>query len=149
MAKVLIMIGSKSDSPYAEECQALLQSLGIASQLEISSAHRQPERTDELARTAEKAGYEVIICMAGMAAALPGVVAARTELPVIGVPLPASLEGLDSLLAIAQMPSGVPVATMGIGKAGAKNAAFMAARILGARYPEIRDKLRQQKKLKD
>ena len=79
--------------------------------------------------------------MAGMAAALPGVVAARTKLPVIGVPLPATLEGIDALLAIAQMPSGVPVATMGIGKAGAKNAAFLAARILAIKYDEIAKKL--------
>jgi 5-(carboxyamino)imidazole ribonucleotide mutase len=141
MAKVLIMIGSKSDMEYAEECRHILTEMGIEGVIEISSAHRQPDRTDELAGSAHKAGYEVIICMAGMAAALPGVVAARTTLPVIGVPLPASLNGLDSLLAIAQMPSGVPVATMSIGTAGAKNAAYLAARILGLKDENIRSKL--------
>ncbi|MCP4705043.1 MAG: 5-(carboxyamino)imidazole ribonucleotide mutase [candidate division Zixibacteria bacterium] len=141
MPKVLILIGSKSDSKYAEECQTILNNLGIDNTLEISSAHRQPDRTDELSKTASEKGYEVVICMAGMAAALPGVVAARTKLPVIGVPLPATLEGIDSLLAIAQMPSGVPVATMGIGKAGAKNAAILSARILAIKYEEIIKKL--------
>jgi len=141
MPKVLILIGSKSDMQYAEECQKLLESYGIDAVLEISSAHRDPDKTDHLAKNAAGSGFEVVICMAGMAAALPGVVAARTKLPVIGVPLPASLEGLDSLLAIAQMPSGVPVATMGIGKAGAKNAAVLAARILAVKYTEINEKL--------
>lgn len=126
---------------YAEECQKILTSYGIDNSLEISSAHRNPDRTDELAKTASANGFEVVICMAGMAAALPGVVAARTKLPVIGVPLPASLDGLDALLAIAQMPGGVPVATMGIGKAGAKNAAHLAARILAVKYPELNKKL--------
>lgn len=141
MPKVLILIGSTSDSKYAEECQTILNKLGIENDLEVSSAHRQPDRTDQLSKTAAKNGYEVVICMAGMAAALPGVVAARTKLPVIGVPLPATLEGIDSLLAIAQMPSGVPVATMGIGKAGAKNAAILSARILAIKYDEIAKKL--------
>ncbi len=140
------MIGSKSDAEYAEQCQTILNDLGIKSQIEISSAHRQPERTDELARTAAEEGYSVIICMAGMAAALPGVVAARTILPVIGVPLPASLMGLDSLLAVAQMPSGVPVATMGIGTAGAKNAAFLAARILALKHSDVKEKLDKYQK---
>jgi 5-(carboxyamino)imidazole ribonucleotide mutase len=146
MAKVLIIIGSKSDAQYAEECQNILNELGIKNQLEISSAHRQPDRTDHLAKSASEEGYGVIICMAGMAAALPGVVAARTNLPVIGVPLPASLMGIDSLLAIAQMPSGVPVATMGIGNAGAKNAAFLAARILALKYPDLKEKLEKYQK---
>ncbi|MCX6827238.1 MAG: 5-(carboxyamino)imidazole ribonucleotide mutase [candidate division Zixibacteria bacterium] len=146
MPKVLILIGSKSDSPYAIECQYQLHSLGIRSNIEISSAHRQPARTDKLAGGAAENGYETIICMAGMAAALPGVVAARTTLPVIGVPLPASLGGIDSLLAISQMPSGIPVATMSIGMAGAKNAAFMTARILALKYPEINQKLGRLKK---
>jgi 5-(carboxyamino)imidazole ribonucleotide mutase len=141
MPKVLIMIGSKSDEEYAGACKSILDDLGIENRLEISSAHRHPDKTDELARHAADNGYEVVICMAGMAAALPGVVAARTKLPVIGVPLPASLDGMDSLLAIVQMPSGIPVATMAIGKAGAKNAAFMAARILGIKYPEIAARL--------
>lgn len=141
MPKVMIMIGSKSDLPYAEKCAEILKELGIEYSLEISSAHRQPDRTDDLARQASSSGYEIIICMAGMAAALPGVVSARTDLPVIGVPLPASLDGLDALLSIAQMPGGVPVATMGIGNAGAKNAALLAVRILGLKYPELIDRL--------
>ncbi len=141
MPKVLILIGSTSDSKYAELCQNILNDLGIENRLEVSSAHRQPDRTDQLSKTAAKNGYEVVICMAGMAAALPGVVAARTKLPVIGVPLPATLDGIDSLLAIAQMPAGVPVATMGIGKAGAKNAAILSARILAIKYDDIRKKL--------
>lgn len=147
MAQVLIMLGSKSDMPYADRCRATLSELGIDSDLEISSAHRQPDRTDEIAKNAADSGYEVIICMAGLAAALPGVVAARTDLPVIGVPLPAALEGLDALLAIAQMPGGVPVATMGIGNAGAKNAAILAARILALKYPDFDKKLQEFKKI--
>jgi len=145
MPKVLILLGSSSDLQYADDCRTALDALGIQSDLEISSAHRQPERTDELAISAARNGYEAIICMAGMAAALPGVVAARTNLPVIGVPLPASLSGLDALLAIAQMPSGVPVATMSIGKSGAKNAALMAGRILALKYPEVGEKLKEFK----
>jgi 5-(carboxyamino)imidazole ribonucleotide mutase len=143
MPKVLIIIGSKSDEQYAEVCRQLLNELHIDNHIEVSSAHRQPDKTDELAKTAETSGYEVIICMAGMAAALPGVVAARTSLPVIGVPLPASLDGIDALLAIAQMPGGVPVATMGIGKAGAKNAAFLAARILAGKHSDVKKSLEE------
>ncbi len=143
MPRVLILIGSDSDSKYAEECQAILNKLSIDNKLEVSSAHRQPDKTDELAKKAAGEGFEVIICMAGMAAALPGVVAARTKLPVIGVPLPATLDGIDALLAIAQMPAGVPVATMGIGKAGAKNAAILAARILAVKYPDLIKRLEQ------
>lgn len=141
MNKVLIMIGSKSDMDYAEACRDKLKEFDLEGIIEVSSAHRQPERTDQLACGAVKNGFEVIITMAGMAAALPGVVAARTKLPVIGVPLPASLGGIDSLLSIAQMPPGIPVATMGIGKAGAKNAAILAARILGIKHSEIAEKL--------
>ena len=143
MTKVLIMLGSNSDSQYADDCKAVLTQFGIPADIEISSAHRQPDRTDSLSKSAAASGYEVVICMAGMAAALPGVVAARTHLPVIGVPLPASLNGLDSLLSIAQMPGGVPVATMGIGTAGAKNAAHLAIRILALKYPDIKAKLEQ------
>ena len=141
MAQVLIIIGSKSDLEYAEACKEKLKEFEIDGHIEISSAHRDPKKTDLLAGTAGDKGFEVIIAMAGMAAALPGVVAARTKLPVIGVPLPASLMGLDSLLAIAQMPSGVPVGTMGIGKAGAKNAAILAARILGIKHKDISERL--------
>lgn len=137
MAKVLILIGSKSDSEYAEKCSKQLDDLGIESVTEVSSAHRHPERTAALAGQAADNGFEVIIAMAGLAAALPGVAAAHSNLPVIGVPLPAALEGLDSLLAIAQMPPGIPVASVAIGSPGAKNAAVLAARILALKHAEI------------
>ncbi len=129
--QVLILVGSKSDQSFADAAMELLGQLEIEFDFEISSAHRHPEKTAQLAKQAAGKGYRVIICMAGMAAALPGVVAAHTDLPVIGVPLPATLAGMDAILAIAQMPPGIPVATMGIGKAGAKNSAILAARIIG------------------
>lgn len=135
------MVGSKSDMEYAEKCQKQLSDLGIDSSIEVSSAHRHPARTAELGANAEKNGFDVVIAMAGLAAALPGVVAAHTNLPVIGVPLPAALGGLDSLLAIVQMPPGIPVATVAIGMPGAKNAAVLAARIMAQRYPEIKQAL--------
>ncbi|RKX25356.1 MAG: 5-(carboxyamino)imidazole ribonucleotide mutase [Candidatus Zixiibacteriota bacterium] len=138
MPKALIIIGSKSDSEYAEKCHKQLEILGIGAVTEISSAHRHPEKTVQLAAQAESNGYEIIIAMAGLAAALPGVVAAHSTLPVIGVPLPAALGGMDSLLATVQMPPGIPVATVAIGSPGAKNAAILAARILALKYPEIK-----------
>ena len=130
MPKVLIIIGSKSDSEYAEKCLQQLKELKIESEVKVSSAHRNPESTAKLTSQAKESGFEVIIAMAGLSAALPGVAAAYSQLPVIGVPLPAALGGLDSLLSISQMPSGVPVATVAIGNSGAKNAAVLAARIL-------------------
>ncbi len=138
MPKVLIIIGSKSDAEYAEKCENMLKKLGIESHLEISSAHRHPTKTGELASNAESEGFDAIIAMAGLAAALPGVAAAHSNLPVIGVPLPAALGGIDSLLAIVQMPPGIPVATVAVGNPGAKNAAVLAARILALKYPEIK-----------
>jgi phosphoribosylaminoimidazole carboxylase PurE protein len=141
MPKVLIMIGSKSDSEFAEKASQQLKAFGIESTLEISSAHRHPDRTAALASGAATAGFEVIIAMAGLAAALPGVAAAHSNLPVIGVPLPAALGGLDSLLATVQMPPGIPVATVAIGGPGATNAAVLAARILALKYPEVRSAL--------
>jgi 5-(carboxyamino)imidazole ribonucleotide mutase len=141
MPKVLIVIGSKSDQEYAEKCREQLAAFKIESQTEISSAHRHPQKTAELTARAEAEGYEVIIAMAGLAAALPGVAAAHSDLPVIGVPLPAALGGMDALLAIAQMPPGIPVASMAIGTPGAKNAAVMAARILALKYPEVKAEL--------
>lgn len=129
MPKVLILMGSESDRPQMEKAVPILREAGVECDIEVSSAHRQPDRTAELARTAEEKGYGVIICGAGLSAALPGVVAAHTRLPVIGVPLAAgTLGGLDALLSIAQMPSGVPVACVGIDNA--KNAAHLALRIL-------------------
>lgn len=136
-AKVLILIGSKSDTEYAEKCRRQLDDLGIESVIEISSAHRHPERTARLAGGAADNGFEIIIAMAGLAAALPGVAAAHSNLPVIGVPLPAALDGMDSLLAIAQMPPGIPVATVAIGSPGAKNAAVLAARILALKHSDV------------
>ncbi len=145
MAKVLIVIGSKSDMEYAEKCQGQLTALGIDSQIEVSSAHRHPQKTAELTGGAAANGFEVIIAMAGLAAALPGVAAAHSNLPVIGVPLPAALEGIDSLLSIAQMPPGIPVATVGIGSPGAKNAAILAARVLALCHPEIAQALSEHR----
>ena len=138
MPKVLIIIGSKSDSEYAGKCEEQLKVFGIDARTEISSAHRHPENTAKLASEAETNGFDVIIAMAGLAAALPGAVAAHSLLPVIGVPLPAALGGMDSLLAIVQMPPGIPVATVAIGSPGAKNAAALAARILALKYPEVK-----------
>ncbi len=129
--KVLIIMGSRSDLPVMRHTKETLDSLGIASMMRIASAHRTPEIVLDLVRESEAAGVSVIIAGAGYAAHLAGVIASHTTLPVIGVPLASSdLKGIDSLLATVQMPPGVPVATVGIGEAGAKNAAFLAAEIL-------------------
>jgi 5-(carboxyamino)imidazole ribonucleotide mutase len=131
MAKIAIIMGSESDRPVVNEAEPYLNYLGIDYQIEVMSAHRTPEAVQKFAQSAEKNGFDVIIACAGMAAHLPGVVAAYTTLPVIGVPLAAgALNGIDSLYSIVQMPAGVPVATMAIGKAGMKNAAIFAARII-------------------
>jgi 5-(carboxyamino)imidazole ribonucleotide mutase len=130
--KVLIVVGSESDRATLEPAVEVLRSAGVESEFRVSSAHRQPDQTAELARTAREKGYGVVICGAGLSAALPGFVASQTDLPVIGVPVPSGpLSGVDALLSIAQMPSGVPVACVGIGNA--KNAAHLALRILGAK----------------
>jgi len=130
MSSVLVMMGSESDMPTMEKGVAILREHGVDVQVEVSSAHRQPKRTAELAEGAAAAGHAVVICGAGLSAALPGVVAAHTSLPVIGVPVSAgTLGGLDALLSCAQMPPGVPVAAVGIDNA--KNAAHLALRILG------------------
>jgi 5-(carboxyamino)imidazole ribonucleotide mutase len=129
--KVLVMVGSESDRESVRGCLEYLEKFGIPHEFLVSSAHRAPARTGKLAAEARDRGIRVIICGAGMAAHLPGSVAARTTLPVIGVPLPGShLSGVDSLHSIVQMPTGVPVASMAIGPAGAKNAAIFAAQIL-------------------
>jgi 5-(carboxyamino)imidazole ribonucleotide mutase len=141
MAMVLIVIGSKSDQEYAAKCREQLAAFRIDGTIEVSSAHRHPQKTQELTSKAEEDGYEVIIAMAGLSAALPGVVAAHSHLPVIGVPLPAALGGIDALLSTVQMPPGIPVATVAIGSSGAKNAAVLAARILALKYPEIKTEL--------
>ncbi|MGH7698592.1 MAG: 5-(carboxyamino)imidazole ribonucleotide mutase, partial [Candidatus Dormibacteria bacterium] len=128
----------KSDLGLMEKCLEQLESLGVSTELKICSAHRNPGGVMEWASSAAERGLKVIIAAAGGAAHLPGVVAAWTELPVIGVPVPtAHLGGVDSLYSIVQMPSGIPVATMAIGEAGAKNAAWLAARILGLQDPDV------------
>jgi 5-(carboxyamino)imidazole ribonucleotide mutase len=145
-ARVLILMGSDSDWEVMAESKKALDELGVASEVHVSSAHRTPERTGRLAREAAGRGIEVIICGAGAAAHLAGVVAAETELPVLGVPLATGeLRGLDALLATLQMPGGVPVGTLGIGKAGARNAALLAARILGRSDGAIAAKVREQR----
>ncbi|MCB2201417.1 5-(carboxyamino)imidazole ribonucleotide mutase [bacterium] len=141
MAKVLIVLGSKSDLEYAEKCKEQLTALKIDCEVEVSSAHRHPERTAKLTAEAEANGFEVIIAMAGLSAALPGVAAAHSLLPVIGVPLPAALSGLDSLLSVVQMPPGIPVAGVAVGSPGAKNAAILAARILALKHEDVRQAL--------
>lgn len=149
MAKPLvgIVMGSDSDLPIMEETTKILDDFEISYEITISSAHRSPKRTVEYARHAEERGIEVIIAGAGGAAHLAGVIASETILPVIGVPIDSSpLKGIDSLLSTVQMPGGVPVATMAIGKAGAKNAGILAAQIISKKYPEIGKKLRDYKR---
>ena len=132
MAEVGIILGSKSDMPLMESCVKQLQDLGIEPEVKVCSAHRNPAGVMEWASSARDRGIRVVIAAAGGAAHLPGVVAAWTDLPVIGVPVPTQhLGGVDSLYSIVQMPAGIPVATMAIGEAGARNAAWFAARILG------------------
>lgn len=131
-AQVGVILGSKSDLPLMEACLKQLEELGIESELKICSAHRDPAGVMEWATSARQRGLKVLIAAAGGAAHLPGVVAAWSDLPVIGVPVPTQyLGGQDSLYSIVQMPAGVPVATMAIGEAGAKNGAWFAARVLG------------------
>ena len=126
-----IIIGSQSDLDVMRNASETLDDLGIANEMKILSAHRNPEQVNEYAATARQRGLKVIIAGAGMAAALPGVVAAQTPLPVLGVPMETRvMGGIDSLLSMAQMPGGIPVGTLAIGKAGAKNAALLAAAIL-------------------
>jgi 5-(carboxyamino)imidazole ribonucleotide mutase len=140
--KVLIVMGSKKDQEVMCRAAEILEKLMIPYQMEISSAHRNPDKTRRLAQNAERKGIRVIIAGAGMAAHLPGVIASFTHLPVIGVPLNASpLSGVDSLFSMVQMPSGIPVATMAIGEAGAKNAGILAAEILGLSDKSIKNKL--------
>lgn len=145
MPAVRVILGSKSDLPACEPLQALLREFGVDFDLHVSSAHRAPEQTAKLARDAEAEGVRVIVAVAGMAAHLPGVVAAQTVLPVIGVPLASGgLGGLDALLSIAQMPPGVPVACVAVG--GTKNAALLAIQILALGDNALREKYRAYKK---
>lgn len=141
-----IVMGSASDWPTLEAAAALLKEWGIGVEVSVASAHRSPERAQAYARMAAGRGLKIIIAAAGAAAHLAGVLAAETTLPVIGVPLPSSsLQGLDSLLATVQMPAGVPVATMALGSAGARNAALFAAQILALNDPRLQDRLKKHK----
>jgi len=133
-----VILGSKSDLPLMEACVKVLDDLGLAHEVKVCSAHRNPQGVMDWASSARERGLKVVIAAAGGAAHLPGVVAAWTDLPVIGVPVPTQhLGGLDSLYSIVQMPAGIPVATVAIGEAGAKNAAWLAARILGVTDVEV------------
>ncbi len=141
---VAVIMGSQSDMETMSHAAELLKELGIPHEVAIVSAHRTPDRMFQFAASALDRGIEVIIAGAGGAAHLPGMTAAKTLLPVIGVPVQSSaLNGLDSLLSIVQMPKGIPVGTVAIGKAGAANAALLAAQILGIKYPEIQKRIHQ------
>jgi phosphoribosylaminoimidazole carboxylase PurE protein len=145
--KVAIVLGSDSDYPVIEDMLKVLKDFGIEHELVISSAHRSPDRTHKYAVELEDRGVQVVIACAGAAAHLAGVIAAHTILPVIGVPIDSSpLNGLDALLSTSMMPAGVPVATMGIGKSGAGNAAVLAAQILARSDSVLSDRLHEYKK---
>lgn len=147
-AAVMVLMGSRSDWATMQETVAELRRLGVPCEAHVASAHRTPERTVELVRQGERNGVRVFVCGAGMAAHLAGVVAAHTVRPVIGVPLAGGLaEGLDALLATVQMPAGVPVATVAVGTAGARNAAILAAQILALGDPTLADRLAVQRQL--
>ncbi|UCG79131.1 MAG: 5-(carboxyamino)imidazole ribonucleotide mutase [Nitrospirota bacterium] len=142
--KALILMGSDSDLPVMQEAGKVFEDFGIAYKMSVASAHRTPEKVMGLVGEAEKKGAEVIIAGAGMAAHLAGVVAAHTILPVIGIPLSSSsLNGFDSLLSTVQMPPGIPVGTMAIGKAGAKNAALFAIQIMANKDKGLKTRLRK------
>jgi 5-(carboxyamino)imidazole ribonucleotide mutase len=145
--KVLILMGSENDWEVMSEARKALDDMGVETEVHVSSAHRTPERTGKLAREAAGRGIQVLICGAGAAAHLAGVCAAETELPVLGVPLASSdLQGLDALLSTAQMPAGVPVGTLAIGKAGARNAGLLAARILARSDAQVAERVRAQRR---
>jgi phosphoribosylaminoimidazole carboxylase PurE protein len=141
-----IVMGSASDRPIMEEAEKILERFGVPYEMTVASAHRSPERAREYARTAQGRGIQVIIAGAGWAAHLAGAMAAETVLPVIGVPIDSSpLKGIDALLATVQMPGGVPVAAMAVGKAGAKNAGVLAVQILALSNPALHQKLLEYK----
>ena len=145
--EVAVVMGSESDMPVMERAAKMLTRFGISHKVYVMSAHRSPAKTRQFARRARQQGLKVIIAGAGMAAHLPGVIASETIIPVVGVPLARSaLGGLDSLHSIVQMPTGVPVATMAIGEAGAANAAILAAEIIALGDPKVAAKLRAYKK---
>jgi len=147
LPKVAIIIGSKSDFPYIKECEEILKFFNIDYEINVISAHRNLDKLRDYLKNIEEKGVEVIIAGAGYSAHLPGVVASIVKLPVIGIPFDSSpLLGIDALFSIVQMPKGVPVATMGIGKAGVFNAIVFAARILSLKYKEIENKLEEFRK---
>ena len=142
-----IIMGSKSDSPKMQPAVDLLDNLGVACEVRVLSAHRNPEKVADYAVAAVSRGIRVIIAGAGLSAALPGALAAHTTLPVIGVPIASgTLGGIDSLISMVQMPGGVPVATVGLGKSGAVNAAILAVEILAVGNPKLTQKLEAHKK---
>lgn len=139
-----VVMGSKSDWETLRAAAEMLKDFGVPHECEVVSAHRTPDRMRDYAQSAESRGLKVIIAGAGGAAHLPGMIASQTLLPVLGVPVKSqALNGLDSLLSIVQMPGGVPVGTLAIGEAGAKNAALLAIRMLATEQPELREKLRE------
>ena len=141
-ATVAILMGSANDYSVMKPAEEVLESLGIAHDVRVISAHRTPDRLVRYLESAEENGIEVVICGAGFAAHLAGVAAAHTLLPVLGVPIESSpLQGLDALLATVQMPGGIPVGTLGIGKGGAKNAGLLAAAIIARADPQVRQRL--------
>jgi len=146
MKFVSIIIGSKSDNEIMQNCAITLEQFGVQYEMIISSAHRSPERTKEYIISAEKKGAQVFIAAAGMAAHLAGVLASKTIRPIVGVPMSASaLSGIDALLSTVQMPAGMPVATVAIGKAGAINSAYLAMQILALSDDELRIKLQEDR----
>ncbi len=149
MRFVSIIMGSKSDYEVMKECAKVLEKFGVQYELIISSAHRSPQRTKSYVQEAEKKGATVFICAAGMAAHLAGVVASLTIKPVIGVPMKGGfMDGMDALLSTVQMPAGMPVATVAVGKAGAVNAAYLAMQILAIDDEELKAKLEEDRLLK-
>ena len=146
IAVVGVILGSKSDLPFMESCVKVLEELGLQHEVKVCSAHRNPRGVMEWATSARERGIKVVIAAAGGAAHLPGVVAAWTDLPVIGVPVPTQhLGGVDSLYSIVQMPAGIPVATVAIGEDGAKNAAWLAARIIGLSDSDVEARPREKR----
>ena len=149
MAKIAVIMGSKSDFSVVKPAVSIIKSFGVEVEVRVISAHRTPEEAHEFSKSAKKNGAEVIICAAGKAAHLGGVIAANTTLPVIGLPVKTDMMGgLDSLLSIVQMPSGIPVATVGVN--GGENAGLLALQILGIKYPDVAEKLSEYKsKMRD
>ncbi len=144
--KVLVLMGSKSDGEVMGEAARVLSEFGIPHSMTVTSAHRSPDRTRKIVRRAEEDGFSIIIAGAGCAAHLAGCVAADTLLPVIGVPLANSpFRGFDALLSTVQMPAGIPVATMAVGSAGARNAGYLAAQILGLSDPALRERIQESR----